>query len=165
MQKIIVSKNTLFYDDFKFKCSVGKNGFSLNKKEGDNKTPKGTFFLGPLYYRKDRVSKLITDIKKIKIESSMGWCDDSSNKNYNKLIRINKDTKTRHEKLFLKQNSYDLVVPVLYNTKKIKKKRGSAIFLHLTVNYKKTAGCIALNKKDMLILLKLINKKTKIKIA
>ena len=50
------------------------------------------------------------------------------------------------------------------NKKKPKKSKGSAIFLHLTSNYKKTQGCVAIKEKDMLILLKLINKKTKIKI-
>jgi L,D-peptidoglycan transpeptidase YkuD (ErfK/YbiS/YcfS/YnhG family) len=45
-----------------------------------------------------------------------------------------------------------------------KKNKGSAIFLHLTNNYKKTLGCVALKKKDMFILLKIINSKTKIKI-
>ena len=41
---------------------------------------------------------------------------------------------------------------------------GSCIFLHLTKDYKPTAGCIALKKIDFLILLKLIEKNTKIKI-
>ena len=50
------------------------------------------------------------------------------------------------------------------NTKKIISKKGSAIFMHLTKGYKKTAGCIALKKKDFLILIKLINRKTKIRI-
>ena len=43
--------------------------------------------------------------------------------------------------------------------------KGSAIFIHLTNNYKPTAGCIALKKKDFEIMLKLINQKTKIKIG
>ena len=42
---------------------------------------------------------------------------------------------------------------------------GSAIFIHLTDNYKPTAGCIALKKSDFDILLNLINQKTKIKIG
>ena len=42
-----------------------------------------------------------------------------------------------------------------------KKNKGSAIFLHLTKNYKSTLGCIALKEKDMIILLKIIIKKLK----
>ena len=93
----------------------------------------------------------------------MGWCDDVKSSNYNKLININNTE--RHEKLFRKNNSYDLIIPINYNSKKPKKNKGSAIFIHLTKNYKKTLGCVALNKKDLLILLKLINKNTKIKIS
>ena len=92
----------------------------------------------------------------------MGWCDDVNNKNYNKLIKINK--KIKHEKLFRKNTIYDLLIPINYNTKKPIRKKGSAIFIHLTNNYKKTLGCIALKENDLLTILKLINKKTKIKI-
>ena len=162
MHIIIKNKDTLLYDEFKFKCSLGKKGITSKKIEGDKKTPKGIYALGPLYYRKDRVSEPLTKLKKIKIKKSLGWCDDINSKFYNKLIKTNK--KNRHEKLFRKNNNYDLLIPIEYNTKKPIKKKGSAIFLHLTKNYKKTIGCVALRKKDMLILLKLINKKTKIKI-
>ena len=162
MHIIVKNKDTLLYDEFKFKCSVGKKGITSKKIEGDKKTPKGIYALGPLYFRKDRLSEPLTKLKKIQIKKSLGWCDDINSKFYNKPIRINK--KTRHEKLFKKNNTYDLLVPIEYNTKKPIKNKGSAIFLHLTRNYKNTHGCVALKKKDMLILLKLINKKTKIKI-
>ncbi len=162
MKIIIKNKHTLLVDEFKFKCSIGKNGITSNKKEGDKKTPKGTFLLGPLYFRKDRFSKISTKLKKIKIKKNMGWCDDIYSEYYNKLIKINNSVK--HEKLFRKDNTYDLLIPILYNTKNIRKKKGSAIFIHLTKNYKKTLGCISIKKKDMLILLKIINRKTKIKI-
>ena len=67
--------------------------------------------------------------------------------------------------MFRKDFKYDLLVPIKYNYKKPVKNKGSAIFLHLTKNYKTTLGCVALKKKDFLILLNLINKKTKIKIS
>ena len=162
MQIIITKKDTLLYDEFKFKCSVGKNGKTSNKIEGDNKTPKGLYTLGPLYYRKDRFPKPSTKLKKIEIKKNFGWCDDVKSKLYNKPIKTNK--KVRHEKLYRNDKKYDLIIPIEYNSKRPKKNKGSAIFLHLTNNYKKTQGCIAVDKKDMLILLKLINKKTKIKI-
>ena len=98
----------------------------------------------------------------IEIKKNFGWCDDVKSKFYNKPIKTNK--KIRHEKLYRKDRKYDLIIPIEYNSKRPKKNKGSAIFLHLTNNYKKTQGCIAVDKKDMLILLKLINKKTKIKI-
>ena len=162
MQIIIIEKDTLLYDEFKFKCSIGKNGKTSKKIEGDNKTPKGLYALGPLYYRKDRIPKLSTKLKKIKIMKNFGWCDDVKSKFYNKPIKTN--INVRHEKLYRNDKKYDLLIPIEYNSKKPKKNKGSAIFLHLTSNYKKTQGCVAIKEKDMLILLNLINKKTKIKI-
>ncbi len=94
----------------------------------------------------------------------MGWCDDPFDlKNYNKLIIINK--KIKCEKLFRKDYKYDLLIPIKYNFLKPIKFKGSCIFIHLTNNYKPTLGCIAMKKKDFLIMLKLINKKTKIQIT
>ena len=163
MQIIVLNKDTLLYDEFKFKCSVGKNGLTSNKIEGDKKTPTGTYELGPVYYRKDKLFKPLTKLKKIQIKKNMGWCDDINSKFYNKLIKSKKSI--GHEKLFRKDGIYDILIPIKFNTIKPKKNKGSAIFLHLTNNYKKTLGCIALKKKDMLILLKLLNSKTKIKIV
>ena len=162
MRIILKNKETLLYDDFKFRCCIGKNGTTSNKIEGAKKTPKGIFSLGPVFYRKDSIKNLVTKLRKREINELMGWCDDVKSKNYNKLIKVN--NKIGHEKLFQKKTNYDVLIPIKYNTKKPKKNKGSAIFIHLTNNYKKTLGCIALKKNDLLILLKLINKKTKIQI-
>ena len=164
MTIILKDKATLIFDDFTFRCSIGAKGFTKKKVEGDKKTPIGTFSLGNLYYRKDRNIKPLTKLKCIPIKNNMGWCDDvNSKKYYNKLIKINK--KIRYEKLFRKDNKYDFIIPINYNSKKPKIAKGSAIFIHLTKNFKPTSGCVALQKKDFLILAKLINKKTKIKIS
>ena len=157
------NKHTLQIDDFYFKCCIGKNGTSKKKIEGDLKTPVGTFSLEHLYYRKDRINKPETKLKCIPIQKYMGWCNDIDNpKKYNRLITIN--NKVSHEKLFRKDHKYDLLIPIKYNFKKKIVGKGSCIFLHLTRNYAPTAGCIALSEKDFLILLKLINKNSKIKI-
>ena len=83
-------------------------------------------------------------------------------KKYNKLVEIDKELKC--EKLKRKDYKYDLLIPIKYNFKKPVIGKGSCIFIHLTKDYKPTAGCIALKEKDFLIMLKLIKKKTKIKI-
>ena len=164
MTIILKDKATLVFDDFIFRCAIGVKGITKKKVEGDKKTPIGTFSLGNLFYRKDRNIKPLTKLKCIPIKNNMGWCHDvSSKKYYNKLIKINK--KIRYEKLFRKDNKYDFIIPINYNSKKPKIAKGSAIFIHLTKNFKPTAGCVALQKKDFLILAKLINKKTKIKIS
>ena len=145
MKIILKNKKTLVYDDFQFKCVIGINGSTSNKVEGDKKTPKGIYSLGPLYYRADRIEKPFTKIRIIKIKKSMGWCDDIHHKKYNKLIKI--DNRTKFEKMWRRDHIYDLLIPINYNYNKVIKNKGSAIFIHLTKNYKKTLGCIALKKK------------------
>ena len=159
---ILKNKDTLICDDFRFKCCAGKKGISSQKKEGDEKTPKGTYTIGPLYYRKDRNRQPSTKLKVLKIKKSMGWCDDGNHKNYNQLVNINKVSKC--EKLYRKDYKYDFLIPINYNSRKPLIGKGSAIFIHLTKKFKPTLGCVALGKKDFLILLKLINKNTKIKL-
>ena len=163
MTIFVKNKHTLEIDEFKFRCCIGKNGSSRHKKEGDKKTPKGTFEVENLYFRKDRLAKPLTLLKCIEIKKVMGWCDDLHfPKKYNKLLKIEK--KIKHEKLKRKDNKYDFLIPIKYNFKKPVSGKGSCIFIHLTKDYKPTAGCIALKEKDFLIMLKLINKNTKIKI-
>ena len=157
------NKHTLQVDDFYFKCSIGKNGLDAKKVEGDKKTPRGIFNIEHLYFRKERIKKPDTSLECIEIKERMGWCDDiKSPKDYNKLIKINKNI--RHEKLKREDQKYDLLIPIKYNFDNPIVGAGSCIFIHLTNNYQPTSGCIALKKKDFLILIKLINKKSKIEI-
>ena len=158
----VLNKNTLIIDDFKMRCCVGKNGLNSNKKEGDYSTPKGLFNLSKLYFRKDRIYIPKCKLNKKIIKKNMAWCDDPKHKNYNKEIKTH--NKNLKENLYRKDHRYDYIISISHNEKKIPGK-GSAIFIHLTDNYKPTAGCIALKKKDFEILLKLINKKTKVKIS
>ena len=158
------NKHTLKVDEFYFKCSIGKNGLSLKKKEGDKKTPKGTFEIENLYFREDKKYEIKTSLKSIKINKNMAWSDDINYPDkYNKLIKI--PTKIRHEKLSRKDYKYNLLIPIKYNFNKPKIGLGSCIFIHLTKNYKPTAGCLAIKEKDFLIMLKIIKKNTKIKIS
>ena len=163
MTILVKNKHTLQIDEFKFKCCIGKKGSTRSKREGDKKTPKGTFEIENLYFRNDRRKKPSTLLKCIKIKKDMGWCDDILfPKKYNKIIKIEKIIK--HEKLKRKDNKYDFLIPIKYNFKKPMIGKGSCIFIHLTKDYKPTAGCIALKEKDFLILIKLIKKNSKIKI-
>ena len=158
----VKNKDKLIVDCFKLKCCIGKSGIKANKVEGDKSTPSGIFHLGNVYYRSDRVKKPLTKLKCIKINKSMGWCNDPLSKFYNKKIKTNK--KIKHEKLFRVDYKYNYLIIIKYNYLKTIPNKGSAIFIHLTKNYKPTVGCIGLKEKDLLILLKLIDTKTKIKI-
>jgi len=156
------NKDTIIIDDFKLKCSIGKGGIKNKKEEGDFSTPKGIFKLGPVYYRNDRVQKPTTKLKCYKIKRNMGWCNDVNSKYYNRKIIINKNIK--HERIFRRDHKYDYIILINYNYFKPISNKGSAIFIHLTNNYKPTVGCIALKKNDLQIILKLIKRNTKIKI-
>ena len=67
MTIMIKNKETLIFDDFSFKCCIGKNGTTNKKIEGDMKTPEGLFSLGKIYYRKDRNIKPISKLNSISI--------------------------------------------------------------------------------------------------
>ena len=157
------NKDTLIIDDFKLKCCIGLKGINRKKKEGDKSTPRGIFQLGNVYYRPDRVQKPRSNLKCKKIKKYMGWCNDTSSKFYNKEIVINK--KIKHEKLFRSDYKYNYLILIHYNYPNSISGKGSAIFIHLSKDYKPTDGCIGLKEKDLLILLKLVDKKNKIKIS
>ena len=158
---IKLKNKKLYFLDYKIKCAIGKSGISAYKREGDGCTPKGIFKFKCIFYRKDKISKIKTKLKKIVIKKNMGWCDDPKSKFYNKLIKF--PFKFRAEKLFLSKNIYDLVLVINYNMNPIVKNKGSAIFLHIaTKNFSPTKGCLAISKQNLKILLKKINTKTKI---
>ena len=161
MTILVKNKHTLQIDKFKFRCCIGKKGSTRNKKEGDKKTPKGVFQIEHLYFRKDRIKKPSTSLKCIEIKKEMGWCNDILfPKKYNKLFKIKK--KIKHEKLKRNDYKYDLLIPVKHNFAKPIVGLGSCIFIHLTKDYRPTAGCIALKEKDFLIMIKLIKRNSKI---
>ena len=157
------NKDTLNVGEFKLKCCIGKKGISKNKVEGDLQTPSGKFKLGNLYWRSDRVKKPETRLFCKKIKKNMGWCNDSSSVHYNKEVQIN--NKIKHEKIYRNDYKYDLFILIKYNYLKAKKNKGSAIFIHLTKNYKATAGCIGLSITDFLILSKMLKKNSQIIIS
>ena len=160
---IIVKKYFLLYKGYKLKCSIGKSGLTLSKKEGDLATPKGLFKLGLLYYRRDRIKSLKCKIKKRIIKKNMGWCDDIRSKKYNREIHF--PFKYRAEKLYRRDKIYDIFINIKYNRSPVINGNGSAIFLHLSdKKYNPTRGCVALEKKDFLKIIPLINKRTKISI-
>jgi L,D-peptidoglycan transpeptidase YkuD (ErfK/YbiS/YcfS/YnhG family) len=143
---------------------LGLAGIGEKLNEGDKITPVGYFKIIKVYYRPDRIKKIITNFKKIKIKKNMGWCDDSKSLAYNRQIKL--PSKFGHEKLYRKDNIYNLIAVLNYNMNPTVKKKGSAIFIHIAKkNYEPTAGCIALKRGDLIKLLKKIKKNTKIKIS
>ena len=158
---IIIKNRFLLYKGYKIKCSIGRKGCTYLKNEGDLSTPKGVFKIGLLYYRKDRIKLSKCKIKKKIIKKNMGWCDDIKSKKYNREIYF--PFKYSAERLYISKKIYDIFINIKYNYSSVNKGKGSAIFLHLTDRkYKPTKGCIAIQEKDFMKILPLINKNTKI---
>ena len=155
-----------------FRCQIGEGGLkiAIKKIEGDKTTPIGKWYLKSIYYRPDKILRPKLKKKNIlkihKITKNCGWCDDISSNNYNKYINIEnfQSLNLNYEKLWRNDEAYDIIVETSHNVKPTIKNKGSAIFIHVTKDYRKTNGCIALSKKDLMILIKLINSKTKIDI-
>ena len=158
---ILINKKYLAFKSYKAKCAIGKRGIGLKRKEGDQITPKGKYKINYILYRKDRIKKIRSKLKKIIITKNMGWCDDPKSKDYNKLIKL--PSNYNYERLYKKENIYDLILVLNYNMGPIVKKKGSAIFIHIAKkNYKKTEGCVAINKIQLLKIIKELNNKTKV---
>ena len=161
---ILINKKYLTFKDYKVKCALGKRGIGNKKKEGDLITPKGVFKIKYVLYRKDRVKKIKTKLKKIIIKKNMGWCNDIESNQYNKLIRL--PSSYSHEKLYKKENIYDIILVLNYNMNPIIKNKGSAIFIHVSkTNYKGTEGCVALKKIHLIKVLGGLKKNTAVRIA
>ena len=160
---IIINKNYLTYNKYKVKCAIGKRGIGIKKSEGDLITPKGKFKIKFVLYRRDRV-KIKSKLKKIPIKKNMGWCDDPNSKKYNKLVKL--PFKYSAEKLYKKENTYDIILVTNFNMKPIRKNKGSAIFIHVAKkNYKKTQGCVAIKKNHLLRIIRELKSNTLVTIV
>ena len=160
---ILINKKYLTYSKYKVKCAVGKRGIGLKKKEGDLITPIGQYKIKYVLFRKDRIKRIQTKIRKIEIKKNMGWCDDSRSRQYNKLIKL--PFNYSYEKLYKKEDIYDIILVLNYNMNPYKKKKGSAIFIHVaSKSYEKTKGCVAIKKKELIKIIKEIKKDTNVKI-
>lgn len=133
-------------------AGVGKTGFARmdEKKEGDNKTPSGLFALGQLFTYESSIKTTLTFTQSTAEDK---WIDDPASPDYNTYVRGN--TKARSfEHLLLKSIDYKYCMVIEYNTMPVVKGKGSAIFFHLSDPvFTPTAGCVAIQEKDMLRIL------------
>ena len=160
---ILIKNKSLIFNNYKVKCALGKRGIGTKKKEGDLITPKGSFKVKEILYRRDKVKNLRTKLRKKEINKKMGWCDDPKSKKYNQLINI--PSKFNFEKLYRKDEIYDIIFILNFNTNPVIKNKGSAIFIHIAKrNYPPTKGCIAIKKNDIKRLAGEIKKNTIVKI-
>ncbi len=169
MNYIIVTGNTLTFNGKIYACAIGKAGFSADKKEGDNCTPTGTFPLREVWYRADKMDAPKTALPLRIITQNDGWCDDVSSEEYNRHMlrhpfeRRNPENKALDssfrwndaEMLWREDDLYDVVVVIGYNDAPVVADKGSAIFMHIAKPaYAGTEGCVALEKRDLLDVLR-----------
>ncbi len=159
MDTLCIKGETLTFRGVEYRCSIGKGGFSDNKREGDGATPTGTFYLRECWYRPDRVDAPKTGLPVHIIHQNDGWCDDSESAEYNTHVKL--PYSYSYENLWREDGAYDLIVPLGYNDDPIITGRGSAIFMHCErKNYIATEGCVALAKLDLIALLPLLSTQT-----
>lgn len=154
--------------DILFSCpfQAGKEGYATydEAKEGDMKSPIGVYSLLPGYIRADRI--IAPDGLSLPLRSTQpedGWCDDADHPAYN--CPVTRPFNASHECMFREDASYDIVIPLSFNTDPVVTGKGSAIFFHvIRSDAIGTAGCIAIATEDMLRLLPLLSRQTRFSI-
>jgi L,D-peptidoglycan transpeptidase YkuD (ErfK/YbiS/YcfS/YnhG family) len=135
---------TITFGNLRFPCTLGRSGRRAGKREGDGATPCGRFELREAYYRRDRLIRPRTRLPLAPIHPWDGWCDEPSDRNYNRRVRHPYPASAEH--LWRADRLYDVVVVMGYNDRPRTRGRGSAVFLHVAdPAMKPTAGCIALS--------------------
>ena len=161
--KLVVKNGFLINQSQKYKCSIGYNGLSKNKIEGDGCTPIGTFKINKILYRPDKINNLKFNLESEIIEDMDGWCDDVNSDLYNQKINFPFELSAEH--LYRSDDLYDLICIIDYNLNPIIKGRGSAIFLHVaSSDYSPTHGCVAIKKEELIEVAINLNKSSSIQI-
>jgi L,D-peptidoglycan transpeptidase YkuD (ErfK/YbiS/YcfS/YnhG family) len=170
--KLIVdtAKHILYIPQGKWPCAIGKHGAidAADKREGDGKTPLGTYFLRSVYARPDRVAGFETGLPLTWLTPQHGWCDDTNHPLYNKQVML--PFAASHENLWRDDGLYDIIVTLNHNDDPPVPHMGSAIFLHCckyddSGAMKPTLGCIAMPQADLRRLCKAFTPDTQIEIV
>jgi L,D-peptidoglycan transpeptidase YkuD (ErfK/YbiS/YcfS/YnhG family) len=133
-------------------CALGRTGVTQLKREGDGATPAGRLRLISLIVRPDRGPPPRSAVPMRFMRRSDGWCEDPASGSYNRPLRL--PSSAGHETMWRSDHLYDVVGVLDWNLSPRIRGRGSAIFLHLArPNYETTAGCIALSRRDLRLLL------------
>ncbi len=142
---------------------IGRSGISPAKREGDGATPAGEFPLRAVWYRPDRLPRPPTGLPVFEIRPDDGWCDDPASPDYNRPVRLpivrSARVDARHaascERLWRDDGLYDVLIVAGYNDDPVIAGAGSAIFVHVAApGGGPTEGCVALEKPDLLRLLR-----------
>ena len=150
--------------NFVIPVTLGRSGISGNKREGDGSTPRGVFHPLRLWWRKDRSVRPATALPVRAITKLDAWCEDASDRRYNRAIRVAPDAVG--DRLARNDHLYDYIVEINHNARPRIANRGSAVFIHLMRDdMSPTAGCVGLRRDAMLRLLAMLTTKTRIVIG
>ncbi|MBO9546019.1 L,D-transpeptidase family protein [Caulobacter sp.] len=133
------------------RCAIGKAGViaGADKREGDNRSPLGTWVMREVWYRPDvypEGPKTALPVRATRRED--GWCDAPGDPNYNRPITLPYPASA--ERMWRDDHVYDLVVILGHNDDPPVPGMGSAIFMHLArEGYPGTEGCVALERADI----------------
>jgi L,D-peptidoglycan transpeptidase YkuD (ErfK/YbiS/YcfS/YnhG family) len=152
MDLIVSADGWASWNGKRFRCAIGPAGARRDKREGDGATPAGRFPFRRLLYRADRLQPPATDLPKQQIDPSDGWCDDPGSSSYNRAVKL--PFASSHERLWREDGVYDLILVIGHNDDPVRPGDGSAVFVHVAhLDYRTTAGCVALAREDLLEIL------------
>lgn len=156
---LVLSPLGLRFQGQRYPCTIGKNGLTGKKREGDGATPIGAHRIVGMLYRPDRLMRP-TDWA-LPIGPRDLWSDDMTDADYNLMVRA--PYNASHEKLRRADPLYDLVLLTDWNWPYAIKGHGSAIFIH---QYRRagfpTEGCIGLSRPHLHRIAKRITLQTRL---
>ena len=127
---------------------LGRSGIAAfeQKREGDGKTPRGVFGLGPVF---GYAATALTRMPYRQATAEDVWIDEPSSPRYNQWVK-GIPAKESHEKMRRTDGLYQLGIVIGYNTDPVVPGRGSAIFLHVWKGAgQSTSGCVAMALPDL----------------
>lgn len=155
------SQGWLFAGPLTIPVALGRAGILADKREGDGGTPRGCFCPLRLWWRADRRLRPSTRLRVRPISPLDAWCEDPSDRRYNRPFR--RSANEPGDRLCRADDLYDFIVEIDHNTRPRIARRGSAVFMHIArPGLAPTAGCIALRRRDLQILLARLTPKTRI---
>jgi L,D-peptidoglycan transpeptidase YkuD (ErfK/YbiS/YcfS/YnhG family) len=127
-------------------------GGTLQKKEGDNRSPAGVYQVSALWLRKGIPGPPAGGFAVHRIHSDTVGVDDPKSRYYNRILRsgqIHEPDWDSWEKMDI--SDYDRVLVISHNVEQPKPGQGSCIFMHRWEGPDKaTSGCTAMAEKDLI---------------
>jgi L,D-peptidoglycan transpeptidase YkuD (ErfK/YbiS/YcfS/YnhG family) len=145
----------LSFGDIGMPCAIGRGGAcaAADKREGDGCTPLGLWPVRGVLLRPGKVEVRGLHLPWRWVRDGDGWSDDPADPAYNRPVHLPRAFSA--ENLLRDDDAYDVIVVLGHNDAPPVPGQGSAIFFHLSEG-RPTAGCVAVERADMLALLPLL---------